>query len=159
MDHKTCKDDPAELSRRLHDAMHRLSALRGDEVLHLMIKSGLTVAQVITLHILRRRGTLSVSEIAVCVKLSRAATSHLVDRLVQRRLVRRSESAADRRQKQIALTAEGRSLVERLERAHLANVTGMMGLLPPETRQRFADVLCQVADALERAGAQMEQRS
>src|SRR5678815_2959441 len=59
--------------------VHRRSA---GSTLALMNEAGLTMAQMVALYALEHKGPLSVSTIAFFLKLSPAATSHLVDRLV-----------------------------------------------------------------------------
>lgn len=60
---------------------------------------------------------MSVSEIGQLVDLSPSAGSHLVDRLFERGLVTRTEDAADRRQRRIAVTADGLAMLARFRDA------------------------------------------
>ena len=105
---------PASLGRRLADTMHKLQtlqlSLQQDDAFAVMSQSGLTIAQLVALHVLTQHGVRTVGGIAACVKLSPAATSHLVDRLVQRGLVLRLESPVDRRQKQVSISPVPSSL-------------------------------------------------
>jgi len=144
---------PVDLGRRLVDTMHKLQTLRQalqqDEALGVMSQSGLTIAQMVALHVLARHGVRTVGGIASCVKLSPAATSHLVDRLVQRGLVARSEHTVDRRQKQVSISPAGRALVDRLDRAQLAGLTGLLAQLSPGMRQRLATVLSDLVAEIE----------
>jgi DNA-binding MarR family transcriptional regulator len=61
----------------------------------------------------------SVGELAERLQLRPHSAVGLVNRLVQRRLVRRSPSAADGRRLEVRLTARGESLLARLSAAHL----------------------------------------
>jgi len=74
---------------------------------------GISVEQ---FHILRhvRRGMGSVSKLAEAKKISRAAISQAVDSLVQKGLISRTSSSADRRNVQLALTASGSALLDAL---------------------------------------------
>jgi DNA-binding MarR family transcriptional regulator len=139
---------PADLGRQLVETMHTLQALQEGDQLAVMSQSGLTIAQLIALHVLAHRGAHTVGGIAACVRLSPAATSHLVDRLVQRGLVARLEHAVDRRQKQVSLSSTGRALIERLDRARLTNVTGLVAHLSPGLRGRAATVLSEMVAEL-----------
>src|SRR5919199_4997179 len=58
------------------------------------------------------RGELSVGEIGAALGLSLPATSRAVDGLAQRGFVARRESAEDRRSKLVALTSQGRDVLE-----------------------------------------------
>jgi DNA-binding MarR family transcriptional regulator len=71
-----------------------------------------TIASLLELH---QRGDQSVSHLAREIGLSVAATSQLVDRLVQDGLVTRTESMMDRRRKEVALTAAGRRMLSAME--------------------------------------------
>ena len=86
--------------------IHRRSA---DDTLAVMNEAGLTMAQMVALHLLDPPGPMSVSSIAACLKLSPPATSHLVDRMVVAGLVGRTEDPDDRRHKRIAITRRGAS--------------------------------------------------
>ena len=136
---------PADLGRRLVDIMQKLQSmqhtLERNDAMAVMSQSGLTIAQLVALHVLAMHGGRTVGGIAACVKLSPAATSHLVDRLVQRGLVVRSEHAVDRRQKQVSISPVGRALVDRLDRARLVGITGLLTHLSPSLRSRLADVM------------------
>ncbi len=111
------------------------------ETLSIMAEASLSMPQMVTLHVLHRCGPGSISSIAARLKLSLAATSHLVDRLVQGGLVERSEDAADRRQKRVDITAAGRALTERLVQARSREVAQVMAELPPELQEQLEQVL------------------
>lgn len=80
----------------------------------------LSIAAIASLMELGRRGDQSVSQLATDIGLSVAATSQLIERLVQEKLVTRTESAVDRRRKQLALTTAGRRLLNKMEGAYTA---------------------------------------
>ena len=81
----------------------------------IMNEAGLTMPQLVALHLLTKLGPVSVSSVATCLKLSAPATSHLVDRLVVAGLVGRSEDPDDRRLKfyrGVLLTMQGKNPAE-----------------------------------------------
>ena len=94
----------ASLIEEMMSHIHRRSA---DDTLAVMNEAGLTMAQMVALHLLTDLGPMSVSSVAACLKLSPPATSHLVDRMVVAGLVGRSEDPTDRRHKRIAITRRG----------------------------------------------------
>lgn len=65
------------------------------------------------------------------VLLSQPALSRLVDRLVERGLVKREGDVADRRAVSLSLTPEGRALQRRVGRAHAKHVAAEMSRLNP----------------------------
>lgn len=65
------------------------------------------------------RDYVTIGELAERLQVRHHSAVGLVDRLVQRQLVRRTPSAADRRRVHVALTAKGEALIERLSAVHL----------------------------------------
>src|SRR5262245_64900012 len=106
---------PAKLAKLIEEMMSHIHRRSADDTLAVMNEAGLTMAQVVALHLLTHLGAVSVSSIAACLKLSPPATSHLIDRMVVAGLVGRSEDPVDRRHKRIAITPEGRELIERAQ--------------------------------------------
>jgi DNA-binding MarR family transcriptional regulator len=131
----------------LMSLVHRRSA--GD-TLAILNEAGLTMAQLVALHVLQHHGARSVSAIAAALRLSPAATSHLVDRLVQARLVERREDAEDRRVKRVAITTAGVDLTARVQAERTREFAAAMARLSPELRRRFGAVLTMVNQELAR---------
>jgi DNA-binding MarR family transcriptional regulator len=82
-----------------------------------------------------------VNAIAEELGLSLPAASRAVDGLVGRGLVSRTEDTADRRVKQIALTAEGRAITQRLFELRVAGIQEFVASLDEDERRRLASVL------------------
>ncbi len=75
--------------------------------------SGLSPSQISALMRLYYGGKCGVSDIGNHLGVTNAAASQMVDRMVQLGLFTRNEDTGDRRVKQIALTSQGRELVEK----------------------------------------------
>ena len=75
-------------------------------------ESGLSMSQMGALFHLHHRGSCGVTNIGEHLGVTNAATSQLLDRLVQQDLIHRTEDLKDRRFKQIALTEEGSQVIE-----------------------------------------------
>lgn len=114
----------------------------------LLREQELSMPQMGALHFLRAEGAQTVSAIAEHLGLSLAATSHLIDRLVQRDLLTRTEDPSDRRQKRIALSEEGVAFVGRINRRATTAFDELLAGLPPELRQRFENDVREVLEAL-----------
>lgn len=108
----------------------------------------LSMPQMGTLHLLNAQGGQSVSAIAEHLNLSLAATSHLVERLVQRGLLTRAEDPADRRHKRVALAPDGVALVARIHRQAAAAFDEVLEPLPSELRGRFEATVLEVLSVL-----------
>lgn len=89
-------------------AMHR--SMRGWS--HDAKAHGLSMPQFSILMQLYYRGHCGISDISDRFEISSAAASQHVENLVQAGLIERNETAADRRAKQVELSARGRSLLE-----------------------------------------------
>lgn len=77
------------------------------------------------------RDFVSIGELAERLQSRHHSAVGLVDRLVQRQLVRRTPSATDRRRQEVSLTALGERLIGRLSAAHLRELRQ----LSPELRR------------------------
>lgn len=132
----------AALAKQFMVAMHLIQvSSRRDETLNLMNESGLTVPQMIALHALRAHGAQTVGDIADETQLSKAATSHLVDRLVVQGLVTRVEDERDRRQKNVSLTPKAVDLTDRLYRERVRSLVSAFSSLTPGTRDRLTEAM------------------
>lgn len=132
------------LEQLMLDFVRKLSHLSNGESLALLNQSGLTLPQVITLHILRDHGDCSISELADVLRLSRAASSHLAERLVQKNLVLRVEDETDRRHKRVSITTRGASLTTKLDNTRFRAMEHSLSVLSADTR-------LQLLTAIERA--------
>jgi Transcriptional regulators len=116
--------------------------------LEILNEKGLTLPQVLTLHLLQEKGPCTVTEISECTKLSAGATSHLVDRLYIKKLLDRVENEQDRRQKQISLSNLGAITMDRLTRSRKEELMKPLETLSETTRVRFAEALTLVLDEI-----------
>src|SRR5262249_30641046 len=73
---------PATLAHLIEEMMSHIHRRSADDTLAVMNEAGLTMAQMVTLMLLEKLCPLSVSSVAACTKLSPAAASHMIDRLV-----------------------------------------------------------------------------
>lgn len=123
------------------------------EMLCIMSEAGLSMPQMVTLQKLEGWGPHSISAIASSLNLSLAATSHLVDRMVQQGLVARSEDLNDRRHKIVVITPAGKALLERLLEARVRDIDRVVAVLPVELRVDLQEALAHIVDTLKHAPA------
>jgi DNA-binding MarR family transcriptional regulator len=133
------------LWRELTGIIMRRSA---GEMMREMSRMGLSMPQMVTLHLLRDCGPLSISALAERLELSLAATSHLVERMVQQDLVLRQEDPIDRRHKRVQIGEGGRMVLERLVQMRLREAGQVVAALPPELSGQLEQVLEQVVAQL-----------
>jgi DNA-binding MarR family transcriptional regulator len=132
------------LGALIGDLMKHVYRRSAGETLAVLNDAGLTLPQLVCLNILDECGVRTVSAIASALRLSPAATSHLVDRLVSESLVVRIEDPVDRRQKRVTITAAGRRLVGRVERARTREMTEAVAGMSTEVVRQFSRVLVKV---------------
>ena len=81
-------------------------------VRHLMLyakENNLSMSHLGTLLHLQRKGMMGVTEIGEQMGITSAASSQLVEKLVQQKLIERTEDPNDRRVRQLRLTQEGKA--------------------------------------------------
>lgn len=139
-----------EAAARLSALVHAVLSPPQIELQH-FAAAELTPSQVGALLHVRKTGAASVSAIADVIGLSRAATSHLLDRLVERGFVRRAEDPVDRRRKRIGLAREGERLLTLFDAAREKAAEGLLAKLPAETQARLDAAVREALDTLGRA--------
>ena len=74
--------------------------------------NGITMAQFGAMHRIYHRGACGVSDIGNVLGVTNSAASQMLERLVQLKLITRTEDPDDRRGKQIVLTDQGRQILQ-----------------------------------------------
>jgi DNA-binding MarR family transcriptional regulator len=95
-------------------------------------------SQLAALYAMDGTETLTVADLAEQIGRSPSATSRLVSALERSGYVRRQEEVADRRQRVLEVTAEGRSLLARIDNARAEEFLAIVRLLPPSERALIA---------------------
>jgi DNA-binding MarR family transcriptional regulator len=101
----------------------------------------LTVPQLAALFLLDERSPQTLSTVAQAVGLSLSACSRMLNGLARDGLIERTESAHDRRQKQLALTAAGSRLIERAGAERVRLVNEVAAELPPTVARLMMQAL------------------
>lgn len=112
----------------MHRSMHK--------VITYVKAQGMSMSQMGTLLLLHRQDSCAVSDIGEYLGISSAASSQLLNRLVEQGLVERSEDPDDRRHKLLELTPAGREMVREsmeIRQSWLANLVDT--LTPSEQAQ------------------------
>jgi len=101
----------------------------------IMDEMGLSNSQLISLMHMSRQGSCGISQIATQLGKTDAASSQMVQRLVDMNLVKRVESSQDRRAKQISLTKKGQEIVEQIVKNRRELIEEIVKRLPAEQRK------------------------
>ena len=129
--------NPRELSDRI--AMGR--AIWRDLVIGFAAQLGelnLGFTQLAALYALADSGTMTVADLADALGRSQSAASRLVDGLVQRQLIERSQDAEDRRLRTLRLTGRGQALLGIVDRARAQEFLSIVRPLPTAERALVA---------------------
>jgi DNA-binding MarR family transcriptional regulator len=94
----------------------------------------------------------TIGDVAAFLGVSNTAASKAVDKLVRRRLLRRTEGHTDRRASELSLTGEGRRLLSAYEAARDQKLTEIFSACAPEQ-------LCGTVAILDRLSANMMDHS
>lgn len=109
--------------------------------------TGVTVAEWVVLRQMYDAPVTSPSTIADSTGLTRGAISKLIDRLLEKNLVTRTEAEGDRRYQNVGLTKAGRQLVPKLADLADQNDEEFFSRLPSKDRQHLLAILKKLADA------------
>ncbi len=143
-------NDPVRerLAQLLPELMGLLHAAIAGDTLAIMHDANLTMPQLVSLHIVRHRDGMRISDLGGTLGLSTSAASAMVDRMVERGLFLRAEDPSDRRQKRIAIAGDGVVLIERLTAARASELAAGLAHVDPALRVQLADVLEQAVHQL-----------
>lgn len=104
-------------------------------------RTGLSGAQLFVLYKLAEGGGLSVNALAERTRTHQSSVSAVVQRLADRKLVRRHADAQDRRRMVLTLTADGRKLLARAPAAAQERLIAALEALPPAHQRQLARAL------------------
>ncbi len=138
--------DEIELARLIETFMQLLHQMSAGDTLALMHESGLTLPQMVALHVTRNAGPVPLSLLGDVLRLSPSAVSHLVDRLVERQMLDRSEDPDDRRQKRLVLAPAGEELLSRLDHSRIDDFRNMLAQMDPVSRPELASLLTRLTE-------------
>src|SRR6059036_3527621 len=102
---------------------------------------GLGTTEFGVLEVLYHKGELPVCEVQRRILVESSSTTYVVDKLVQRGLVRRRHSGTDRRVVLLALTPAGQRLIHRIFPPHADAMRRAVAALPPREQARAIRLL------------------
>jgi DNA-binding MarR family transcriptional regulator len=117
---------------------------------------GLSGAQLFVMKKLGEKATMSVNELAERTHTHQSSVSVVVHRLVEKRLVKRGESEADRRRAELTLTPEGRKVLSRSPHSPQDRMIEAIDSMPVENRKQLAIRLAELVAAMGLSGQMPE---
>jgi DNA-binding MarR family transcriptional regulator len=106
-----------------------------------------TLTQYRSLVVLASRGPQSSAALAEELAVTSSTASRLCDRLVRKGLVRRREDRRDRRAVRLALTPEGRALVDAVTERRRAEIAHLLEGIPGDAQRSMVQALRALAQA------------
>jgi DNA-binding MarR family transcriptional regulator len=143
------KDSPEAVARELLDFVPFAMRLIRTEM-RCRRGSDLTVTQFRSLVFLQRNSGAALRQVAEHLGLTPPTVSNMIHRLVERGLIERPDSAADRRRVELRLTARGNALVERVRGETVVRFAERFGNLPPAEREKLISALDLLRGILEK---------
>ena len=106
-----------------------------------------SAAQYRTLVVLASRGPQRMVDLAQQLQVNPSTVGRMCDRLVRKRLIHRHRARTDRRSVQVALTAEGRRMVDEVTESRRVMISEMLAKLPVEAQLAAAAALRELSRA------------
>lgn len=124
----------------------------GHDFKSFMHQTGLSFSQVNVLMYLYHGGKGGISDLGERMGISNAASSQVIDRMVNQGLIYRLEDPNDRRAKQLTITSEGRLLIEKGFEARQKWLSGLVDSLSPEQRDQVITALTLLIQLAQKTG-------
>lgn len=109
--------------------------------IHYAKESGLSMSMIGTLFHLRKKGCAGVTDLGDHLGVTSAASSQMLERLVQQGLILRTEDPNDRRVKQIVLTEKGHQVLDEGIRARQGWMDDLVEILSQEEKDLIKGAL------------------
>ncbi len=104
----------------------------------------LSMAQFHAMMLIQSRGSVSIKELAGCLYVSSPSASVMVERLVEKGLVKRSRSSEDRRRLEISLSDKAALKMKEMEEETFASFVDLVEKLGPESTEKWCEVLLKI---------------
>lgn len=109
-----------------------------------LTRGQITLPQFWALGYLGGNGKSKMNNLAKHLKISPAATTGLIDRLIAQKLVIRTADSGDRRIVWIELTAKGRGIIKSINKQKTETLIKVFGKIHPKDREHYLNILQQV---------------
>jgi DNA-binding MarR family transcriptional regulator len=112
---------------------------------------GLSMPQMGAMFHILQKGACGVSDIGSELGVTNSAASQMLERLVQLKLITRTESPTDRRVKQIILTEKGRLILQESSKANQGWLTTLVQNMTDEEQEQISLALQKLIDKARQA--------
>jgi DNA-binding MarR family transcriptional regulator len=111
-------------------------------------KGKITLPQFLILHFISREGETKMTDLAYFMKISTAAMTGIVDRLVKYGYVTRQFDPNDRRVTRVKLNAKGAELVRKIDQQRRQMMIKTFSQISDAERQQYLRILTRIRDIL-----------
>ena len=146
MPHDTIVRFADDVSRMLSDVMRKFLKRQTKEV----VQGNISLSQVFILDVLKDRPSMRMGELAGHLSVSMAAVTGIADKLGKSGFVLRGSVPGDRRVVNISITAKGRRVIQRHNRARHKAIMDMFGHLSAEDRKKYLEILTKIHQHLKK---------
>ena len=144
--------DSLQFSQSLHEWMDTFVHRSMHDSARFVKASGFSMPQFFLLMQVHHRHQCGISDLSEHLEITNAATSQLVDKLVQAGLLERTEDPHDRRAKQVSLTLVGEDIVKKAIAERSRWVDDLATALNAEEQQKVAEAFEILTEASQRLG-------
>jgi DNA-binding MarR family transcriptional regulator len=142
--------DPLQFSQSLRGWMDTFVHRSMRDSARFVKASGFSMPQFFLLMQVHHREHCGISDLSENLEITNAATSQLVDKLVQAGLLVRAEDPHDRRAKMVSLSPAGEAFIEKAIAERSRWVDDLAAVMNTDERQRVAEVLEILTEAAQR---------
>jgi len=121
--------DKTKLIQEIIDLQRKVDRDRRQLDLEMWLRLRLSIGQLKSLFFISNQGTTSLSQLAAALKVTPTNTTGIVDRLLKRGLITRTENPEDRRFLVLRTTANGEQLVNELRQKRKDRMTAILKYL------------------------------
>ena len=142
--------DPLQFSQSLRGWMETFVHRSMHDSARFVKASGFSMPQFFLLMQVHRHEHCGISDLSEHLEITNAATSQLVEKLVQARLLERAEDPNDRRAKKVSLTLVGEEIVKKALAERSRWVDDMAAVLDEEEQQKVTEAFEILTEASQR---------
>jgi len=141
----------ATINDQLTEIIFELSRTMKEEMAFDSDTAQLTVLQFQTLILIKKKKTVSMSDIANQFKISLPTATVLSDKLVRENLIKRIRDENDRRIVDVSLTEKGKSLLKKAMKQRHQKINKMLSYLPSEDKKKLFNILKNLSINIQKA--------
>ncbi len=137
-----------EFADKLNEIMPQLAKEFFRKQFHELHKVKITLPQLFILDFLLREGEAKMTDLSNFVRVTTAAMTGVVDRLVKYGYVQRVYDASDRRIIKIRPTAKGNELVKKINQQKRRMIIDTFGMISQQEREQYLKILLRIQEIL-----------